>query len=117
MKSLLSIIAITSLTSFTFAADKEKHPRSPENHADAIIKNCDANGNGTIGKREFAKSQAAKSIRVKHGTDEVEKIFSRSDNNKDGELDKKELERMLPDTIKHGPHKPHAKKHKRGKGK
>jgi len=114
MKSKLLIIAITSLTSLALAADGDKeHPNSPENQAASIIKNCDANGNGTISKKEFAKSRICKEITHKHGADDADKAFSHADNNKDGELSKSELARM--DYLNKG--KPGAKKRRKGKGK
>ena len=114
MRSKLLIIAITSLSTFALAADGDKdQPRSPENQAAAIIKKCDTDGNGTISKKEFHKSEACKEITRKHGADDANKEFAHADNNKDGELTKSEIARM--DYVNRG--KPGAKKHKKGKAK
>lgn len=97
MKSKLLIIAIASLTSFAFAADGDKKPKKavdPAKRADAIIKNSDKDGNGTVSKTEFANSKMGKTMTEKRGADAVAKTFDRIDKNKDGELDKAELSSM-----------------------
>lgn len=110
MKSKLLIIAITSLTSFALAADgdkKEKKPGDapdPAKRAEMILKSSDTDKNGTVSKTEFANSKMGKNMTEKRGADAVDKMFTRIDKNKDGELDKAELSSMK------GKGKPGAKK-------
>lgn len=98
MKSKLLIIALTSLTGFALAADKEgKKPKGdvdPEKRAEQIIKSSDKDGNGTVSKDEFAASKMGKNMTEKQGAEAIDKFFSNLDKNSDGELDKAELSKM-----------------------
>lgn len=98
MKSKLLIIALTSLTSFALAADKEnKKPKGdvdPAKRAEQIIKSSDKDGDGTVDKEELAQSKMGKTMTEKRGAEAFDKFFSRIDKNSDGELDKTELSNM-----------------------
>jgi len=102
MKSKLLIIAITSLTSFALAADGDKKGKKPQGgdapnpakRAEMILKNADADGNGTVSKAEFTNSKMGKRMTEKGGAEAVNKFFARVDKNKDGELSKGELASM-----------------------
>ena len=125
MKSKLLIIAIASLTSFAMAADGDKKGKKPQGNgksyppgqrAEMMLKTADKDGNGSLSKSEFAHTRIGKSITEKHGPDGVDKIFSRADKNKDGELNKGELASMGPRKGQQGNGKPGAKKPGKGKG-
>jgi len=61
----------------------------PSERADALIKKCDKDGNGTLSKEEFAASPMGERMKDKEGA--LDKMFAGRDKNKDGELDKAEL--------------------------
>ncbi len=63
----------------------------PAKRAEAMIKNLDKDGNGTLSKEEFAASPFAAKAKEKAGEDAIDKIFARRDTNKDGQLDQAEL--------------------------
>lgn len=61
----------------------------PAKRAEAMIKQLDKDGNGTISKEEFAAGPMAAKAKEKGG--DVDKIFAGRDKNSDGQLDKAEL--------------------------
>src|SRR5690606_4799507 len=63
----------------------------PAKRAEAMIKNLDKDGNGTLSKEEFAASPFAAKAKEKGGEGAIDKIFARRDTNKDGQLDQAEL--------------------------
>lgn len=112
MKSKLLIIAITSLTGFALAADGDKKGEKPNpaKRAEMILKNSDTDGNGTLSKTEMANSKMGKKMTEKRGADAVDKMFTRLDKDKDGELSKGELTSMSRGKGKGKGKKPDAKK-------
>ena len=113
MKSKLLILTLTSISSLIMAAEGSKqHRHDPDALAALIIENCDADNNGTLNRDEFKKSRFCQLIVKKRGIDEAHKIFSHSDNNKDGELSQREIARI--DQIKTSTqHKRHGKPRKK----
>lgn len=63
----------------------------PAKRAEAMIKNLDKDGNGTLSKEEFAASPFAAKAKEKAGEDAIDRIFARRDTNNDGQLDLAEL--------------------------
>lgn len=63
----------------------------PVKRAEAMIKQLDKDGNGTISKEEFAASPMAGKAKEKGGDGAVDRVFASIDANKDGQLDKDEL--------------------------
>ncbi len=63
----------------------------PVKRAEAMIKNLDKDGNGTLSKEEFAAGPFVVKMKERRGEDAVERLFAARDTNKDGQLDKAEL--------------------------
>lgn len=61
----------------------------PAKRAEAMIKQLDKDGNGTLSKEEFAAGPMAAKAKEKGG--DIDKIFAGRDKNSDGQLDKAEL--------------------------
>lgn len=61
----------------------------PAKRAEAMIKQLDKDGNGTLSKEEFAAGPMAAKAKEK-GAD-IDKMFAGRDTNKDGQLDQAEL--------------------------
>ncbi len=61
----------------------------PAQRAEAMIKQLDKDGNGTLSKEEFLAGPGAAKAKEKGG--DPEKMFAGRDTNKDGQLDKAEL--------------------------
>lgn len=78
----------------------------PAKRAEAMIKQLDKDGNGTISKEEFVAGPMAAKAKEKGG--DPEKMFAGRDTNKDGQLDKAELS---------APPKPKGEGKGKGKGK
>ncbi len=97
MKKFLVIAATIALgLSFSFAEGegakgKGKTPVDPAKKAEALIKQLDKDGNGTLSKEEYATAPWAAKAKEKGGEGAIDKIFASRDKNKDGQLDKDEL--------------------------
>jgi Ca2+-binding EF-hand superfamily protein len=91
MKALTTTLALLAIAGLVNAAEgdakkpeagKKKAPPSPE----AMMKNLDKDGNGSISKEEFLASPQAKKDSAK-----AEERFGKMDKNKDGSLSKEEI--------------------------
>ena len=84
MKALthsIALAALMCLASPAYANDKEVMA-----NAEAMLKNCDTNGDGKLSKDEYAESKMKK--------------FKEYDKNDDGALSKEEHEKMVMDMHK-----------------
>lgn len=63
----------------------------PVKRAEAMLKNRDKDGNGTLSKEEFVAGPFVAKLKERRGEDAVDKLFAARDTNKDGQLDKAEL--------------------------
>ncbi|NLT70815.1 MAG: EF-hand domain-containing protein [Verrucomicrobiaceae bacterium] len=63
----------------------------PVKRAEAMLKNLDKDGNGTLSKEEYAAGPFVAKMKERRGEGAVDKVFAVRDTNKDGQLDKAEL--------------------------
>jgi Ca2+-binding EF-hand superfamily protein len=78
MKAIITLFAVLSIASISFAADEAKKTEKKAADPEATFKKKDANSDGKVSKEEFLKGQkdAAK----------AETQFTRKDKDKDGNL-------------------------------
>ena len=85
MKSIITLVAVLSVASVSFAADDAKKPAGdkPKQDPEAMFKKKDANSDGKVSKEEYLKGSkdAAKS----------ETQFAAKDKDKDGNLTMEEF--------------------------
>jgi hypothetical protein len=95
-KTMVITVALSLMAGLAFAAEgdkkgKGKAPADPAKRAEAMLKECDKDGDQKLSKEEFAAGKAAQGMKAKGGDEAVEKAFKGRDKDCDGFLCKDEL--------------------------